>query len=115
VTGSPGQLVSGEAAESRQHTMRVRALRRLSKCELGGLGIALDHLEVVETALVEALPKMRQAAEKEAAVRHARGLPVVGPYVASWSAVRELLLVVTDAREEVTHAETSGKVEKRTA
>jgi hypothetical protein len=48
-------------------------------------------------------------------VRHARGLPVAGPYVASWSAVRELLLVVTDAREQTSHAEASGKVEKRTA
>ena len=102
-----------QAADARQRTMQVRALRRLSKCELGGLGVALEQLEVVEAALVEVLPKMRQAAEKEAAVRRARGLPVAGPYVGAWSGARDLLLVVTDAREELTYTETSGKVEKR--
>ena len=107
--------VTTEAAEQRQQTMRVRALRRLSTCEIAGLGIALDQLEVLETQLVESLPALRNAAEKEANVRTLRGLPPVGPYVRAWSGVRVLLEKVSEAREATSYAEASGKVEKRTA
>lgn len=102
-----------EGAEQRQQTMQRRALRRLSACELAGLGLALTQLEVLEAELVEALPALRQAAEKEANVRTLRGLPPVGAYVRAWSGVKALLAVVSEAREETSYVEASGKVVKR--
>jgi hypothetical protein len=101
------------AAEDRARTMQVRALRRLSTCEVAGLGIALEQLEVVEAELVEALPKLRDAATKEANVRHARGLPPAGPYVRAWSGIRSLLSAVSAAREETSTVTEVGRVAKR--
>jgi hypothetical protein len=107
------QLVTEATAEARQRTMQVRALRRLSTCEVAGLGIALEQLDAVEVVLVESLPKLRRAAEQEAAVRQAKGQPVRdGAYFGAWSAVRALVAVVSSAREETTYAEVSGKVER---
>lgn len=112
--GETSQFLIDDAAEARARTMQVRALRRLSECEVAGLGVALRQLETLEVALVAALPKMREAADKEAAARRARGYPMQGgPFVQAWLGVRALLLVVGDAREETSLAEASGRVAKR--
>lgn len=100
--------------EQRQHTMRVRALRRLSTCEVAGLGIALGQLERVEAELMAAQPKLKAAAQQEANVRHAKGLPPLeGAYVGAYRALVGVLEVVADAREETTYVEVTGKAPRR--
>lgn len=106
------ELVEETPAEARARTMQVRALRRLSECEVAGLGLALAQLAEVEAALIETMPKLRDAATKEANVRSMRGLPPSGPYVRGWSASRDLLALVEAARDELTVATSTRRVRR---
>jgi len=53
----------------------------------------------VEAGLVANLAGMRRAAEQETQVRQTHGRPVPGPYGEAYRAARQLLGVVSDARE----------------
>jgi hypothetical protein len=101
------------SAEERSRTMQVRALRRLSECEMAGVGLALQTLEAIEGELVQLLPEARRAAAKEAAARSARGLAPHGPFGSGREALRRALLALTDAREELSYTEVTRKVRKR--
>jgi hypothetical protein len=97
-------------AEARQRTMRLQAMRKLSKTELHGLGIGLGAITALEAVLVTELMNMRDAAEKETAVRRARALPTLGPYGRAYLATRRALCAVGLALEDTGAVVEQGKI-----
>jgi hypothetical protein len=90
--------------------MQVRALRRLSRTELQGIGIGLDAIGRCETELVAALGTLRDAAIKEHVLRVDHGVPVPGPYEQAFLIVRRTIPTLTLARMECEVTAELGKV-----
>lgn len=105
-----GKAVTSAA---REHTVQVAALRRLSKTEVAGLRIGLDAISSLEAVLVGELANMRHAAEKETAIRNARGLPVPGPFGVTYVGTKRALCAIGLALEDTGQAVELEKVEKK--
>lgn len=79
------------APSSRERTMALKALHRLGKTDLLGLGVGLDAVDEAAVAVGLELGSMRDAVEKESAARRTRGLVGPGPYERAYHSARAVV------------------------
>ena len=85
-------------SDDRKSAVVRKSLRRLTATDMQALDLALRTIGEAEAELVKAYPKIAAAARRERGVM-AGNMPE-GPYCAAAVAVRDLVRVLTVAREE---------------